>query len=320
LWPTPRQEAAVVKKNARPPKVDPPLKYPGGKGHMTDLILAGLPPREKYHTFVDACAGSGRVVLAHDPTGKAEVLNDLDRGVHNFWAVLRDPDLFAQFQRRCQASPFSQDVFRDACDTDTRFVLATRAGGAELPPDQRVAWAHAVFVRTRQSHMGCGRSPAALTKNRTRRGMQEQVSAWLTCVDGLAAVHARLARVCVTREPVAALVRRFDATGCLQFVDPPYFPDTRQPDLYRTEMGVAGHEELVDRLLAVDRAFVMLCGYDCSLYRRLDAAGWTRRELTLASSMTRGAAKPSRTEVLWTNYDSGGTLVSRAGGPPALDI
>ena len=55
----------------------------------------------------------------------------------------------------------------------------------------------AFFVRCRQSRAGGFKVFATLSRNRTRRGMNEQSSAWLNGVEGLADVHDRLKRVVV---------------------------------------------------------------------------------------------------------------------------
>jgi hypothetical protein len=51
---------------------------------------------------------------------------------------------------------------------------------------------------------------ATLSRNRTRRRMNEQASAWWNCVDGLAAVHARLK---MTSGPTLALLVCAGALG-----------------------------------------------------------------------------------------------------------
>jgi DNA adenine methylase len=57
------------------------------------------------------------------------------------------------------------------------------------------------FVLCRQSLAGRMDTFAPLSKNRTRRRMNEQASAWLTAVEGLPAVHARLKRVAILNRP-----------------------------------------------------------------------------------------------------------------------
>src|SRR6202142_2044832 len=82
-----------------------PLKTHGGKHYLAQKIIALMPP----HThFVEPYAGGLAVLLAKSCEGVSEVVNDLNGTFTNFWQVLQDEGLFAQFQRRVQAIPFSQ--------------------------------------------------------------------------------------------------------------------------------------------------------------------------------------------------------------------
>src|SRR5271168_5196019 len=82
-----------------------PLKTHGGKHYLAQKIIALMPP----HThFVEPYAGGLAVLLAKSHEGVSEVVNDLDGNFTNFWQVLQDEGLFAQFLRRVQAIPFSE--------------------------------------------------------------------------------------------------------------------------------------------------------------------------------------------------------------------
>jgi DNA adenine methylase len=124
-----------------------------------------MPPHRHY---VEPFAGGLAVLLAKNFDGISEVVNDIDRELANFWSVLADPTPFAEFARIVQATPFSQALFQ----------AAATLGESETPVQRVVKF----FVRCRQSRQGLGRSFAALSKTRTRRNMNEQVSSWLTAV------------------------------------------------------------------------------------------------------------------------------------------
>ena len=88
-----------------------PLKTHGGKHYLAQKIIALMPP----HThFVEPFAGGLAVLLAKECEGISEVVNDLDGNFTNFWQVLQDESLFAEFQRRVQAIPFSEVQWRKA--------------------------------------------------------------------------------------------------------------------------------------------------------------------------------------------------------------
>ena len=301
-------------KNRGVDAVDSPLKYPGGKSYMLSFLSGVAPPRHSYDTLVEDYFGGGGFTLAHDPEGKSEIANDLNGELTNFWRTLQDEGLFGAFSRRLEATPFSAAEFERAL-----CPLPDRPGEDPTVVDRVVMIRRAVafFVANRQSAMGIGKSFAPLTTGRLRRGMNEQVSAWLTAVEGLPAVHARLKRVLVLNEDAAGLISRLDKPRVFHFADPTYLPETRvSKKLYKTEMSVADHESLLLTLQKVEHAQVMLCGYDSAMYRDALEGGatkWHRHLKTVPSAMSKtdGKAKPTRIEVVWTNYGADGRLIVR---------
>lgn len=311
----------TAKKGAtgRPKAVPSPLKYPGGKHYFAPQVISRLPPRNHYDTFVDAMAGSAAYLLAHDPAGKAEVVNDLDQSLTTFWRVLQSEDLFGRLSRLLQNTPFSADEFAAGKDFVGVMEGFRRAGCREAPTaDEQVLLAAAYFVRCRQSMMGVGRSFAPLTTARLRRGVNEQASAWMAAVDGLEAVHRRLRPVVILNEDVLGLLGRLDRPRVCFVLDPPYVPESRvSKKLYPHEFTAEQHRALLDILLSLKHAYVCLNGYDSDAYRdALEPKGWRRHEVAVPSSMsvTGGGAKPRRLEVVWTNYGADGARV-----PPAFE-
>src|SRR6476660_6923423 len=86
-------------------KLTPPLKYHGGKSYIAPKIVALMPPHLHY---VEPFAGGLSVLLAKNPEGVSEVVNDLDGDLTNFWRVLQDREAFEEFRRRVEAVPFSE--------------------------------------------------------------------------------------------------------------------------------------------------------------------------------------------------------------------
>jgi len=280
-------------------RVPVPLKTHGGKSYLAEAILARMP---RHRHYVEPFAGGLAVLLARDPDdprlwwgddgdsrGVSEVVNDLDGRLMGFWRVVRDNTvLFPAFLRMCQATPLGRAVWEEA-------------GGLLDDPDPvRSAWAF--FVRCRQSLAGRRKAFTPLTRGRTRRGMNGNVSEWLSAVDGLEAVHDRLLRVVMECVPAVDLIRREDTPATLFYVDPPYVHGTRTaPAAYNDfEMSDAGHAELL-AVLKGCRGKVMLSGYANALYD--DAlAGWTRHPFDVPNNAAGGRSKRRMTEVLWCNF------------------
>jgi hypothetical protein len=117
---------------------------------------------------------------------------------------------------------------------------------------------------------------APLSRARTRRGMNEQASAWLGAVDGLPAVHARLSRVVLLNRDAVDVIQSQDGPGTMFYLDPPYLTATRAaPGVYRHELTADDHRRLLGAVKAVEGK-VILSGYPSDLYDR-ELAGWARR-------------------------------------------
>ena len=83
----------------------PPIKYHGGKHYLAKRIIGLMP--EHIH-YVEPYFGGGAVLLAKNPEGVSEVVNDIWGSLTNFWRVLQDPKPFKLFQRRIEATPLAE--------------------------------------------------------------------------------------------------------------------------------------------------------------------------------------------------------------------
>jgi DNA adenine methylase len=134
--------------------------------------------------------------------------------------------------------------------------------------------------------------------------MNEQVSSWLTAVDGLADVHERLKRVVILNDDAIAVIKREDSLNTLFYVDPPYLHGTRvTTNDYSVEMTADDHAHLLSTLSEIEGKFV-LSGYPSEMYDEVAVAeGWHRVEREIDCKASGAKEKPKRTEVLWMNYD-----------------
>lgn len=264
-------------------KLTQPLKWHGGKHYLADWIISMMPPHVHY---VEPYFGGGAVLLNKDPNGVSEVANDINSELTNFWEVLRVDVKRQKMMEALRLTPFSEEAWRAA---------------GKVTSDDAVDQAVAFFVRCRQSRAGKMDSFATVTKNRTRRGMNEQVSAWMGAVDGLEAVAARLERVLILNSPAVKVIKQQDGPNTLFYLDPPYLHDTRVTTSdYAHEMSEEDHEELLDAIVMC-QGRVMLSGYPSELY---DAklSQWERVEREIDNKASSAKVKPKKREVLWANF------------------
>lgn len=267
---------------------NPPLKYHGGKGafkgKLAKWIISLMPPHLHY---VEPYFGGGSVLLYKDPEGISEVVNDLNWSLMDFWTVLKEDHYFKEFCRLVEATPFAEDEFR-----------VSRLQASSLPRQ-----AARFFVRCRQSRQGLQKDFATLSRNRTRGGMNEQVSAWLTAIDGLPDVHARLKRVVILNRPAVDVIREQDGPNTCFYLDPPYLHETRTTTSdYAHEMNPDQHEELL-RSLAGIRGKFLLSGYRSDLYETFAGRhGWFRHEFSTPNNASSKSTKERKVECVWRNF------------------
>lgn len=264
--------------------VKSPLRWHGGKSYLAKWIISHFPPHTRY---VEPFFGGGSVMLAKDPEGVAEFANDIYGELADFWFVLANtPD---RMIRALWGTPLSEDSFDVAAKN--------------LMDCDRVRRATAFFIRNRQSRQGLGKDYCTPT-SRLRRGMNENVSAWLSAVDGLPEVHERLRRVEVWNRDAIDVIRELDSPETLYFVDPPYLHDTRtSKDAYHHEMEADQHIRLLRTLSEIKGKFV-LSGYPHITYDlSAETFGWhiSDKETPLHSSSK--PSKEKKVERLWMNFD-----------------
>ena len=187
----------------------------------------------------------------------------------------------------------SQEMFISAA--------ATKLDGPGGPVDNAIAF----FIRYRQSRQGLGKDFATLSRNRTRRGMNEQVSSWLTAIEGLPEIHERLKRVVILNDDAVKVIRQQDGPNTLFYLDPPYLRETRS-----NGGGEYGEHEMTDqdhRKLLLGLAFVkgkfLLSGYRNAMYDGLaEASGWHRVDIHIDNKASSAKKKEIKTECVWMNY------------------
>lgn len=256
---------------------------------MAQQIIDLMPPHTHY---VEPFFGGGAVLFAKNPEGVSEVVNDLNGGLTNFWKCLKLDAEFERFVRIIEATPFSSVEFNA---TTYRHQYRGERTSVHDAAD--------FFIRYRQSRQGLGKDFATLSRNRTRRGMNEQVSSWLSAVEGLPEAHGRLKRVVILNDDACKVIRQQDGKNTFFYLDPPYLHETRvTTGDYECEMTIEQHEALLKTLTDIEGRFI-LSGYPSALYSRYEADyGWRHVDIEIDNKASSKATKEKKIERLWVNY------------------
>ncbi len=107
------------------------------------------------------------------------------------------------------------------------------------------------------------------------KNMPETVSTWLSILELLPLIHYRFMTVQVENMDFRDVMQAYDTSDTLQYVDPPYIPETRKSGGYEYELTEKDHKELVELLLSLSSK-IILSGYNHSIYKPLEDNGWRR--------------------------------------------
>lgn len=273
----------------------PALRYHGGKFRLAPWILQFFPPHSCYVEPFGGAAG----VLLRKPRVYAEVYNDLDADIVNFFRVLRDPGMRADLIEACRLTPYAREEF-DASYQAT---------------DDPLERARRTCIRAAMG-FGSGGATKGSTGFRTdtRRKYGTAQHNWADYPDSIAAIGERFAGVLIENRDALDVISSHDGPDTLHFADPPYVHATRSMrnrGCYQHELDDAKHFQLLDVLRSVD-GMVVLCGYENPLYVQLERDGWCRFQTQARISGGRGTVL--RTEVVWLNPACSQALATARGG------
>jgi len=236
------------------------------------------------HTCYVEPFGGAAGVLLQKPRSYAEVYNDLDNDVVNFFRVLQDEALRAQLLERLTLTPYAR----------AEFELAWRPARGQVERARRLA------IRA-QMGFGSAGATKGCTGFRvdTKRDYGTAQSLWAEYPQAVAEAGQRLAGVLIENQPAIKVMHAHDAPDTLFFVDPPYVHSTRvmKNRGYRHEMADEDHSALLAALQGL-RGMVVLSGYQSDLYAsRL--AGWQQH--TTQARVAAGRGGSTRIESVWLN-------------------
>ena len=260
----------------------PALRYHGGKFRLAQWVMSHFPDHTCYVEPFGGAAG----VLLQKPRAYAEVYNDLDGDIVNFFRVVQDPATRAALVERSLLTPYAREEFELAWEfTEDPIERARRTA-----------------IR---AQMGFGSAGATKGKTGfridTKRDYGTAQHLWAEYPDTLAAIGLRFTGVLIENRPAIDIMQQHDGPKTLHFVDPPYVHETRIMErgriYYRHEMSDDDHIELLKALKSL-QGFVVLSGYESELYLS-ELQGWTIDKTTSRIAANRGAKV--RTECIWIN-------------------
>jgi len=273
-----------------------PFQYFGGKSKMLAKLLPLLPP---HRVYVEPFCGAASLFFAKQPS-PVEVLNDLNEDVVNVFRVLQDKETHEELRFRLMYTPYARAEFIRALEM---------RGQKDLTPVER-AWAFLV-----RQNMGLG-GTARTSGNWGRvfisnQGCADTCNNWLMRLSMLDAWRWRLMTVQIDCRDALEVIRYWDSSDTLFYIDPPYVTETRKRlNTYAHEMTDERHKELVGLLLGV-KGKAVVSGYEHPLYSPFAQAGWKVHKfhtVCFAAGRVRGSglqgngnslAKVPRTEVVW---------------------
>lgn len=262
----------------------PPITYYGGKATLAQKIVERFPKGYQHMTYAEVFLGGGSVFFEKEPS-KLEILNDTNRELMNFYAVVQND--FVSLEREVRISLHSRSLHRDA--------KAVYENPHLFNPIKR-AWA--VWVLANQGFSGMlGRSwgydKAKPTMPRKLQGKRENFTE---------AFAIRLQNVSLECTDALKIIQSRDTENALFYVDPPY---------YNSDMGhydgytLKDYEELLKTLSTIQGKFV-LSSYPSEIleeYTRKYKWNSDSFRFTVAIQNNSDKPKKQKVEVITRNYE-----------------
>ena len=261
-----------------------PIKYFGGKNGFANKILEQFPTNYSTLNYIEPFAGSA-ALLFHKESSPIEVINDLDSNLVSLYNVIRDKDKFEEFKRVLDLTPYSEEIHFN-------WIKDLKGDISEIER------AYKYFYVNRTAYNGVGGFSISSV---IRRGMSKPVSDYLSAVDGLYGVHNRLSKVVVTSRDGIELIKKWDVDNTFIYSDSPYANETRSAGRYKFDFTDDMQDRYLDVLCGISSAKVLVSGYRCDRYSRLEQNGYVRIDMEIKTQNTNREGK-SKIESLWRNY------------------
>jgi len=231
----------------------PALRYHGGKWRLAPKLLQFFPA---HRCYVEPFGG-GASVLLRKPRTYAEVYNDLDGNVVNFFRVLRDQG--PALREKCFLTPFSNEDFKaaffrsdDPLEQARRTVVRSFFGFGSAS------------VTEHKHTSRIGKATTGFRANSNRSHTTPAID-WMNYPDQLPALTERLRGVVIENRDAMQVIPQHDGPDTLFYCDPPYIAASRDKGTdYAHELTDSQHCELAELLHQLE-GMVVLSGYHSPL-------------------------------------------------------
>jgi len=253
--------------------------YIGSKTFLAPWIVEHLADHE---TFVVPFGGAAGVLL-NKPRSRAEIFNDRDEYVVEFFEVVRDePDVLAKTARNI---PYSRGLYNE-------WSRQFRDPDQTLATDRVERAARWLFLRY-ASFSGRYGQRAGFATDTPRRGPQKS-EIWARIPQRIETLRDRFTGVAIECGDFSEVIERYDDGDVLFYCDPPYVEE--KDNYYRGPC--FDHAALVKALDAVDGEWVVSYTEPPEGLRELATA-----EVSREYNRSAGLDNETRRERLFLSYD-----------------
>lgn len=275
----------------------PALRYHGGKWMLAPWIIGHFP---KHSIYTEAYGGAGSVLLRKKRV-YAEIYNDLDADIVNFFKVVRDQG--PELKEALKTTPFSRKEFEQSyCYSSDDFEAARRTvirafmGFGSAAATKTTYGKSSKGFRTKGNYSGEYGKPCTGFRSNSSRSNTTPAMDWRNYPLTMDLLIDRLQGVVIECKPALEIIDQHDTPNTLHYLDPPYVLDSRylgqKTQQYRHEMSNEEHQEMLEYIRKLS-GYVVLSAYANEMYDEILKDWYKVKKEALAD----GAKK--RTEVLW---------------------
>lgn len=203
------------------------ISWIGGKKLLRNEIIKRFPP-EKQERYIEVFGGAGWVLFGKESREELEVFNDIDSSLINLYRCLKYHH--EELQKELRFSLTSREQFIESKEA---------AGQKGLTDIQKAARYYQVI----KVSFGSDRRSFGLKANNFKKN-----------TDNFEQFAERLKRVVIENKDFESLIKTYDRTGALFYLDPPYVGTEKH---YDSNFGMADHMRLRDTLGEINGKFIL---------------------------------------------------------------